>query len=110
MKYTIAVLVLALAPVVHAESAWRWTDARGTVHYSNLRGAAPDDAVAVTTEISHAPHATADEPDAAPAPGRILIGGAPSEARPVGRKLRPIYDEERLHFGCYSAGVLYFGG
>lgn len=113
MKFVLAAAVFAVAaPFAHADTAWKWTDARGTIHYANVLDEAPPTAVRVTTEISHAPTATplvAEEHVDADHRG-IPLGEAPSEARPVGKKLHKIYDEERLRFGCYSAGVLYYGG
>src|SRR4051812_49425873 len=102
MKFALAAAVFAVAaPFAHADTAWKWTDARGTVHYANVLDDAPPTAVRVTTQISHAADVIApvvpDERIDAEHRG-IELGEAPSEARPVGKKLHQIYDEERLRF------------
>lgn len=114
-------LVLALAAPTAAlasDTVWRWTDAAGTVHYSNLEARIPGDAVPVETRIIR-------EVDRLPDPARALAGGEvvdDGEAdtgaslasapvpRPARKRLRRIYDEDRLRFGCYAAGFLFNGG
>ena len=99
------------ASVASAEPVWRWSDSSGGLHYSNQRALVPASAAVVRGSL-----AAGDpmEPNAfgenEPATDSALAGRAPSEARPVTRRLHRIYDQERLRFGCYSAGVLFFGG
>jgi hypothetical protein len=103
--------VAALASFASAEEAWRWTDANGTVHYTNRPDVAPRDATTVKTRLTV-------EAEALPgAPDLVLDGGdvvdahdrAP-EARAPRRRPHRIYTDERLRFDCYAAGVLYSGG
>lgn len=112
---TAVALCTILAPViVHAETVWRWTDANGALHYSNERAVAPASAVTVTTELARAVRVPAEVPVGTTretaAVDDATLGIAPSEARPVRKQLRRIYDEERLRFGCYSGDVLQSGG
>ena len=106
MKLLLAAAVAStfVVSAVHAETVWRWTDAGGTLHYSNQRALAPASAVEMANQRTPG-HRSIDRRDSEPEPGL-----APSEARPVEKRLHKIYDEERMRFGCYSAGVLYFGG
>ena len=95
------------ASVAPAEPVWRWTDSGGGLHYSNQRALAPESAEVVNTSLAIVHRRPLER---APLTDDDLAGRAPSEARAVGRKLHRIYDEERLRFGCYTGGVLYFGG
>src|SRR5207249_1116444 len=52
IKTLAAVLTLAaLSSFARAEEVWRWTDAGGTLHYSNRPAGTPPDATPVTTRL-----------------------------------------------------------
>lgn len=112
MKTLAALLVLAAIPsLASAEEAWRWTDANGTLCYSNRADAAPPGAAMVKTRLIV-------ETDRLPgAPGLVTEGETVADTvaerreAPVTRKgPRRIYSEERLRFGCYASSLLYAGG
>jgi len=119
MKQLLIALILALAPaLVHAENVYRWEDEDGVLHYSNVGDIVPADATVVTTpitlEVTRLPGA-AEEPSRATATARVtrpeFQGYAPPSYvfRPLPDAPR-VYDERRLLFGCFSGGVLYYGG
>jgi hypothetical protein len=120
MRQALLTLALALAPtLVHAEDVYRWQDERGVLHYSNVGDAAPADATLVKTpitlEVAKLPGGEAPVREQRPAarliPRPEFRGYAPPNY--VFRALPDaprIYDERRLRFGCFSAGVLYYGG
>ena len=133
MKQLVLALSLALVPaLVHAEDVYRWTDSNGVVHYSNLARTAPASATVIDTpitlEVDRLPGASDDGAlamsggmvsEGVMSDGIVMDSGIPEEylhgyASHVPREWRPdaprIYDDERLRFGCYTAGVLYFGG
>jgi hypothetical protein len=114
MKKVALALTVALVPALaSAEDVWRWTDAHGVIHYSNVALNVPARAAVVDTpitlEVDRLPGAPAEtglvEAAVRPAPG----GRSASRSRWLPDAPR-IYDEARLRFGCYTAGVLYFGG
>lgn len=119
---TLALPLLALPLFAHAEDVWRWQDAHGTVHYTNVPGTAPENAEQVKTRITieadalpggAAPRlamADGDVAEAAPAPAparRPKAGKTTSRWLPGPPK---IYDTPRLRFGCAAGSVLYNGG
>ena len=118
-----ALLVVLAAALVHAEDVWRWKDERGAVHYSNVARNVPRGATVVDTritlEVARLPGAPKD-PDLTISGGQVSDAGeqpAPGALTPQApRWFKPlpdaprIYDDERLRFGCFSAGILYFGG
>ena len=109
------VLVLVGSTVGSAasdEAVWRWSDAGGTVHYSNLAESVPPQAAEVKTrigrEISSLPAESGEEVGAA---GDSRTDGAPNVfPRRVRKRLHPTYDTARLRFGCWATRVLYYGG
>lgn len=110
-KFLLGLCLLALPAAGHAEEVWRWTDANGTTHYSNVQARVPADAEAVKTrivrEVSRIPDANADlEMDG----GRIVERQAATNAAPARPRDKRIYNQERLKFGCWATGILYFGG
>jgi Domain of unknown function (DUF4124) len=112
MKPLVTLAALALLPVLaNAENVWRWTDADGTLCYSNQREHAPASALPVETRLIVE---AAQIPETEPA--LVLRGNtvteaamANPEAAPPSRR-RPIYTEERRRFGCYASGILFSGG
>jgi len=123
MRNILLAVTLTLAPTLAAaEDVWRWKDARGAVHYSNLARLAPSDATVVkaplTLEVDRLPGAPV-EPALDIRGGQVLTEAERPAARsraaaPARSKWLPdaprIYDARRLRFGCYTAGVLYNGG
>ncbi len=114
MKILAASLVLAaLAPLAHAEQVWRWTDAHGTLCYTNRADAAPPQADVVKTrlivETDRLPGAP-DLDDGAVIDARARRREARPEIRPSSEPPHRIYSERRLRFDCYAGGVLFFGG
>jgi len=120
MKQLVLALPLLVLPAWgHAEDVWRWTDAQGKVHYSNVSGTVPDGATRVTTPIVIE---TDRLPGASRGPQLTLAEGVveerdprPAPRTPVRRsKWLPgppkIYDDARLRFDCYAGNVLYNGG
>jgi len=104
MKTLAAVLTLAaLSSFARAEEVWRWTDAAGTLHYSNRAAIAPADATPVTTRLIV-------ETDRLPGAPVIAAGEQPREYAASERRPHRIYTEERLRFGCYAGNLLYAGG
>jgi hypothetical protein len=102
------VVALLLAFVVHpglaaAEEAWRWTDAHGTLWYTNRPDVAPADAELVTT---HLQIVAARLPDS----GDTIAVAHEKPAMPPAKRPRQVYTEARRRFGCYAAGVLFAGG
>jgi hypothetical protein len=114
MKTVVMLAALALLPrLVAAETMWRWTEADGTLRYSNQRELAPASAEPVQARLIVE---TARIPGGQTEPDLVLDDGVvteaatatPERARPGKRK--PIYPEERLRFGCYAGSLLYSGG
>ncbi|MCW5889399.1 MAG: DUF4124 domain-containing protein [bacterium] len=109
-KFLLGLCLLALPAAGHAEEVWRWTDAHGTTHYSNVQARVPADAEAVKTrivrEVSRIPDA---QSDLTMADGRIVERQAATSG-PTRRRDKRIYNRERLSFGCWATKVLYFGG
>ena len=118
MKTLAALLaVAACATLSRAEEAWRWTDANGTIHYTNRADAAPADATRVktrliveTTRLPGAPDLVLDGGDVLDAGARRAPHRVPPLPPPPRRAPRRIYTEERLGFDCYASDVLYAGG
>jgi hypothetical protein len=110
MKTLAAFIVLAaLAPLARAEEAWRWTDASGTLHYTNRADVAPATATPVTTRIV----IEATRLPGAPDQGGEVIDARAARPKPKAApapRLREIYTEDRLRFDCYASNVLYAGG
>jgi len=122
----LAVGLLVLPALVHAENFWRWQGEDGTLHYSNIAEGIPGDAKVVDTritlEVDRLPGA-AQEPALQPVleivdgtvvdADRRQLRGQPVRAE---RSFDPlpdaprVYSDERKRFGCFSAGILYFGG
>jgi hypothetical protein len=92
-----------------AGDMWKGTDASGVTHYSNVESLVPADASTVKTRIIREVSTIPTEPELRMAEGQVVEPAV--ETAPAPRK-RPtkIYDEERLRRGCFTAGVLYFGG
>lgn len=110
-KFLLGLCLLALPAAGRAEEVWRWTDANGTTHYSNIEARIPTDAQAVKTrivrEVSRIPDANAElRMD----DGRIVERQAATATAPVRRRDKRIYTKERLKFGCWATQVLYAGG
>ena len=104
MKTLAVVLTLAaLSSFARAEEVWRWTDAGGTVHYSNRPALAPPDATTVTTRLTVETDRLPGAPVIAAAEHHREYGVSP-------RRPHRIYTEERRRFGCYASNVLYSGG
>ncbi|HWP66095.1 MAG TPA: DUF4124 domain-containing protein [Candidatus Limnocylindria bacterium] len=119
MKHVVLALAAALVPVcAQAGDLYRWTDAGGVVHYTNVAQNAPAEAVQVDTpitlEVERLP--AGDEPVLEMAGGQVSerctrAHGAPAVEGQYWYPDAPrIYDEERLRFGLFSSGALYFGG
>lgn len=122
MRKVLLALSVALVPALgHAEDLYRWTDAGGVVHYTNIARQAPSDAVVVDTpitlEVDRLPGAA--EPVLAMADGQVTDGMVAPAAAPGHGHSRDgawlpdaprIYDDARLRFGLYSSGALYYGG
>ena len=123
MRSILLALTVTLAPaLVGAEDVWRWKDGRGVLHYSNLAGNVPSDAAVVKTpitlEVKRLPGAPV-EPVLDLRGGQVMDSAdrpaaRPRVASPARSRWLPdaprIYDAPRLRFGCYAAGVLYYGG
>src|SRR5262245_48597075 len=121
MKQLALAMTLLALPVVGsaADEVWRWSDANGKVHYSNIRTGLPKEATPVTARIT----IVADRLPDADGPGLVVAGGQVSDAPPpraARAKKAPaskwlpdgpvVYDEARREFGCFQAGTLFFGG
>ncbi len=108
-RFILALSLLVVPALAGADEMWRWTDASGTIHYSNVESLVPADADAVKTRIIREVNTIPSRDDLRMADGEIVEAAEP--APPVARK-RPtkIYDAERLRRGCFTAGILYFGG
>jgi Domain of unknown function (DUF4124) len=113
MKALASLLVLASLPALaSAEEAWRWTDGQGTIHYTNQRALAPDDAAPVTTrmivETSRLPDRDAD---LAIREGMVVDAAEKRPAvAPAPRRPHRIYTQQRRLFDCYAAGIVFSGG
>ncbi len=123
-QFALAVGLLVLPALVCAEDVWRWKDAQGRLHYTNISGTAPDGATAVKTQITietdRLPGAPKG-PDLVVASGNVSDGAesapapaAKPRAKAAGRTWYPpaprVYDDARLRFGCLAGTVLYNGG
>jgi hypothetical protein len=112
MKTLAAVLVLgALVPLARSEEAWRWTDANGTLHYTNRAEVAPPEATPVKTRLIVEVERLPGAPEAVIEGGEVI--DAREQRRPPReprRRARRIYSEERLRFDCYASNILFFGG
>ena len=120
MRPILFALIVALVPALtHADELYRWLDEGGVVHYSNVGNLAPADATVVTTpitlEVARLPGGAPAEPRRAPV-ARAMARPEFQGYAPPTYTFRPlpdaprIYDEQRLRFGCFSAGALYYGG
>jgi len=113
MKTLAYLLAFALLPALAgAEDAWRWTDAQGSLHYTNRPELAPPDADRVTTRMVVS---TDRLPDAEPAlemhDGAVVDAADPApQAIPPSKRPHRIYSEARLRFGCFAGQTLYAGG
>src|SRR5437660_1033632 len=108
----LAVLLVLVPALVHAEDVWRWKDAKGTLHYSNRAADAPPDATIVNTRLTiEATRLPGAEAEPAMEDGTVtdVRNGHRLRREPAPRPHR-IYSEQRLRFGCYSSSVLYSGG
>ena len=76
MKTLALLLALALLPALAgAEEVWRWTDSRGTTHYTNRAEMAPADATPVKTRlIVEAKELPRSEPDLVVRDGMVIEG------------------------------------
>ncbi|HJQ85752.1 MAG TPA: DUF4124 domain-containing protein [Candidatus Binatia bacterium] len=112
MKILAASLVLAALPwLVHAEEAYRWKDANGTLCYTNRADAAPPNAAPVTTRLVVEADRLPGAPEGELADDEGIVAAHARRGVPRLRaRARRIYTEERLRFGCYASGVLYSGG
>src|SRR5256712_11295203 len=123
MRSILLALTVTLAPaLVGAEEVWRWKDGRGVLHYSNHTRNVPADAAVVKTpitlEVKRLPGAPVEPVldlrggqvmDSADRPAARRRIASPARSRWLPDAPR-IYDAPRLRFGCYAAGVLYYGG
>ncbi|TMA49209.1 MAG: DUF4124 domain-containing protein [Deltaproteobacteria bacterium] len=123
MRSILLALTVTLAPaLVGAEEVWRWKDGRGVLHYSNHTRNVPADAAVVKTpitlEVKRLPGAPVEPVldlrggqvmDSADRPAARRRIASPARSRWLPDAPR-IYDAPRLRFGCYTAGVLYYGG
>lgn len=122
MRQVLLALSVALLPaVVHADELYRWKDDGGVVHYSNVSTLAPAGAAVVETpitlEVDRLPGAAeAEDASLAFSGGHVITQDQLEGYAPPGYRFRPlpdaprIYDEQRLRFGCFTGGVLYYGG
>jgi len=96
------------------EAVWRWSDAGGRVHYSNLAERVPPQAEEVKTrigrEVARIPSDVADEMGAGRTDDARADGVPNVFPRRVRKRLHPTYDAARLRFGCWASSVLYYGG
>jgi hypothetical protein len=118
--YALALGLLVLPALGHADDVWRWTDAQGKTHYSNVVGSVPDSASPVkktiTIETSRLPGSDV---------GFTIAGGEVNDASDQGTRRAAatgrrasrwlpdaprIYDDARLRYGCAVGGMLYSGG
>ena len=113
MKTLALLLALALLPALAgAEEVWRWTDSRGTTHYTNRAKMAPAEATPVKTRlIVEAKELPRSEPDLVVRDGMVIDAReARREAPPATKAPHRIYSERRRRFGCYAADILFAGG
>src|SRR5262245_21210736 len=115
--YALAVGLLVLPALGHASDVWRWVDADGKTHYSNVVGALPHSATRVKTTITIE---AARLPGAPPEAGLTIVGGVvrdasdrstrrTEEAKKSSRWLPDaprIYDDARLRYGCVVGDIL----
>ena len=115
-KLALALSLVALPGLALAgDQMWRWKDHGGTTHYSNIEAKAPAKAelvdTRVTLEVDRIPkivEGRVEDSRNAPAP-RFSHASSPRGFHPLPDAPR-VYDENRLKFGCYTAGVLWAGG
>ena len=72
LRFVLVLVALWLPGLAGAEEMWRWRDAGGSLHYSNVQANVPPGAVPVRTRLgtlqgTPAPVPTAPKSDAAPA-------------------------------------------
>ncbi len=53
MRTLLLAALVALPLAAHAEEVWRWRDARGRLHYSNVDTRVPEHATRVRTRLGH---------------------------------------------------------
>ena len=119
--YALVVGLVVLPALGHASDVWRWTDADGKTHYSNVVGALPHSATRVETTIT----IEASRLPGAPRDGGLAIDGGvvtdvaerrsrrEDDAKRSSRWLPDaprIYDDARLRYGCVVGDILYNGG
>jgi hypothetical protein len=122
-QFALALPLLVLPALGHAEDVWRWTDANGTLHYSNAIGTVPSSATEVKARITIETAALPGAPDPALQLAEGEVTEAPPPARPAPRAPRAtpprsrwlpgpprIYDDARLRFGCFQGSILFAGG
>jgi len=112
MKTLALVLTMVVSSAIaQADEVWRWTATDGTVHYSNLRSAAPAEATTVDTRIVvEAKTLPRRDGGLVITGGRVVDADAPRANPAPQEEPYRIYTEERLRFGCYAANVLFSGG
>jgi hypothetical protein len=120
-SFALAVGLLVLPALGHAGDVWRWTDADGKTHYSNVVGALPHAATPVETTITIE---TTRLPGASRDAGFVIDGGVVVDAgdRSTRRAAEEqkssrwlpdppkIYDDARLRYGCVVGNALWSGG
>jgi hypothetical protein len=108
-RFLFALSLLVVPALACAGDMWKWTDAAGVVHYSNVESLVPADAATVKTRVIREVSTIPSDTELRMAEGQVVEPAV--DAAPAPRKrLHKIYDEERLRRGCFTAGVLYFGG
>lgn len=108
-RFLLAMSLLVVPALAGADDLWKWTDASGVVHYSNVQSLVPADADAVKTRIIREVSSIPSQNELRMAEGEVVEPAVDVPAAPRKRPTK-IYDEERLRRGCFTAGVLYFGG
>ena len=118
MKKLALVIALAALPglaFAEGEEMWRWKTDGGTLHYTNIGAKAPAEAELVdsriTLQVDRIPQLRDGRVDdgSGETRGRFSHASAPRGFQPLPDAPR-VYDEDRLKFGCYTAGVLWAGG
>ncbi len=110
MKRFLLALTLAVVPALAAaDDMWKWTDAGGVVHYSNIESRVPADADAVKTRIIREVNTIPTDGQLRMVEGEVVEPAVDMPAAPR-KRVSKIYDEDRLRRGCFTAGVLFFGG
>jgi hypothetical protein len=109
-RFASLLLLVVLAPVARGEEVWRWTDAAGTVHYSNRADAVAPDAVPVKTRLIVEATSLPGAPDVADEVTTVDARSPHIGPRAARKRVHRIYTEERLRFGCFAGSLLYAGG